>query len=491
MTDYFGAQNAPGTQQFGGAGVTMEDLMKAINDVGIPAHTPGSGTLDAIMPEDLSADLVNLQFRNEHLKFGRALPGATAKNRLHQFARVVDHGPAMSPFVAEGDGPNYSADATTDRLSVLLQQVTDGYEVTEMSRHITLVGGAGASAIDFKRTEAMLRIEMGLEYLRFKGLSTCFPNAPNGFLPLLLAANPSNVIDMQGELLTPRKINAAAVKIANAFGTPDRVWMSHGVQSQLAEQQLAYARDTLPMGAQRTAVEQGAAVGKFMSSTGARIDYENHVVLQPGFGMEAYTTTAVGAVADRPATPAFSAQPSAGAPGGGEESKFGALGTVQYALIARNLKGFSAPVLSDTVSVAKGQKVSMTVNDAAVANVDCYSVFRKDSTTGGEFMFVRFAPYTGSPTVIEDLNHDRPGTSTVFMMQHGGGQATPENDPSATIREVRLGAGGGRLYELRLPTGVNGKTTEQRLLLAFLAWILLAPKKMVIFKNCYDGGVVI
>jgi hypothetical protein len=28
-------------------------------------------------------------------------------------------------------------------------------------------------------------------------------------------------------------------------------------------------------------------------------------------------------------------------------------------------------------------------------------------------------------------------------------------------------------------------------LLAFLAWILLAPKKMVIFKNCYDGGVVI
>jgi hypothetical protein len=386
----------------------------------------------------------------------------------------------LEGFVAEGGGPSVDIVPTWERGTVQLRQVTEAYQITEMARLVNIHDGAGGSAKAASQKSAILKMEMMLEYWRFKGRNAVNARSFDGLVALMEALCPNNIVDKQGTVLTPQDIDKGAIRVVNKYGVPEACWMSYGVKGQLAQLQLQYARDNLNMGARRQVVEQGAAVGKFLASTEDEIRYEPHVVLQPEFGPEELQTLAFGTLA--PATPTFSAQPTAGAPGGGETSVFLAsdAATYRYKVVAFGPRGRSAPVESNTVAVAAGQKVSMTVNDAGLPLIDRYGVWRTGGPGGTTYKFMGWYAWTGSPTVIADLNAYRPGCSWVFMLSH-----KPD-----ILQEVRLGP--RKLVEFSVPFGTDATnpTSWRYLLLTFIALMLRAPDKIRAWKNCYDPGLV-
>ena len=472
-------QNIPGV-----ANVSEAELRKAIL-AGLPVHTPGSGNLDAIMPEDLSALVTELTFQDKHNVVGKLLAKAEASNMLHQFARLQNQGGLDADFVTEGGGTEVDADPEYDRPNVQLRQVTRSYRLTEAMRRVRVLSGSGANAAKAElQRQALIKAERNLDFARVLGRNAANPRSYNGIIPLLEAAETTAgltdtyIIDMRGEELTPEKLDEQVVAIFNRAGSPENLLTSADIIGRLAQRQLASRRDTLPIAAKPGPVHQGMMVNGFLSSTGYSVEYTPTVVMQPEYHTLGFNAAGVGP--NRPDQPVI-ASIGAGAPGGGQVSKWVAAdnGNYTYRVAAYGIRGQSVSADSGAQAVTAGQMVSITITDAAVNLVDHYKVWRRRGT--GPFQFMAQVPKAafGTDTVIEDLNHDVPGTSWALMFN-----PAPDN-----VQKVLLGNKDFEEFPIAFGTDANFPTSWGYLLIKFEAIALRAPQWMVAFKNCASRNV--
>lgn len=255
-----------------------------------------------------------------------------------------------------------------------------------------------------------------LERALFVGDSSLIPEQFDGLIPQILAGAPNaalNTFDLRGGPLTEDIINDAAlvVKTEPNYGRATDLHLPDGGYSDLAKQFYPSQRFNMPPAGWNNGMV-GLNIQGFYSQFGP-IKFNPNVFLQFGPGVGA----AVGDAAKRPSTLTENTAPAA-APDAASQFISSDAGDYNYQCTAINRYGRSAPLaMTGPVTVAAGDKVTMTVADGAVTGtaIECYRS-APGGAVGTERLMVTVAR-AGATTTITDLNADLPGTAKATLIQ--------------------------------------------------------------------------
>jgi len=393
----------------------LQGLKKAMTTgSGIP--TPGAsvaGNFAPLVPESLEQYLYNAIESADMLVALKAI--APFKERVGspttQWDTLEGVGRSASIFMGEIARPN-EEDSTYVRRTIETKVMGVVGRVSLRTQHANTIAGVGdAMAVEVKnRTLFLLR---NIEQAIFTGYSSLIPEQFDGLERQIAAANPDNIFDARGALLTLNLINnvAKAARRAGNFGLLNTMFCSVSAYSDLLRDVLnpttSVTRQNFDMGAAETSY--GVSVRRLLTAFG-EIDITYSQFIVEGTEPEAY-----GPVALRPSAPlaggAVAAAPAAG-------SLFAAAdaGDYIYAVAAVNSRGQSAALVTAAVTVAAGDGVTIPVVDGG-NNPTCYVVYRSalngDATTLREAFRVAV---TGAAQNIVDLNAALPGTSKAYLL---------------------------------------------------------------------------
>ena len=476
-----------GGDLLGGTRASQDEVIKAIQ-AGARPFVPGSGTMDAVTPEDLSELVTEIVFKDKHTVVGKMLSTAEAKNATHRYARLLSEGGLESDFVPEGGGSQVDSDPVFDSPDVQLRQITRQYTITEMQRYIhTLAATGGVQGRKaYLRTMQIRKAERNLDYSRVFGDGTLNGASYDGMITLVRAAAAAAgttdewIRDLRGEELTPEFIDDLVVDVFNSAGEPTHLLTSPNVVGRLSQRQLAFRRDGVSVGQKASPIIQGQRATGLLSSTDLEIGYKSSIVMQPEFHTFNYVPAGIGT--NQPAQPVIAAA-GAGAPGLGQVSQWavGDAGTYSYRIVAyHGTRGQSVPVTSADIPVGAGEMVTGEIDDAAILNahIDHYKIWRRRGTGPFQYMTSVAKGAFGVNTTFFDLNDDIPGTSYAILF----------NPDPEYVQQVRLG--NKNFYEIGVPLGANSAmpTSWLYFLIKFEALIVRAPSWFRIIKNCAARG---
>lgn len=418
--------------------VALQKALVAGQDINNPGTSAGSGF--ALRPEDLSSSLKNTTYKLTDVQLWRALTKLPAFNTVVEYNRLEQYGSGVGAFIAEGDLPE-SDDSTYSRNYSVVKYLGTTRSV---SHQMSLVrtGGGVQNVIGQETINGTAWLLRQAERVLFAGDSTLIPQQFDGLRKQITDGAPNatlNTIDLRGLPLTQDVINDAmyVVKSEPNYGQGTDLYCADGAFADLAKQ--FYPAQRLPITPQGW---NNGMVGlniQGMYTQFGPVRFHPDVFIQFGPGAN---TSAQGNAAKIPSTPSESVAPAAGALGGGETSQFIAsdAGDYYWKVTAINRYGRSAPVtMTGAVTVAAGQKVTMTVADGATVGT-AFEVFRSDkdgAATTCKLMTV--VARSGATTAITDFNNDIPGTSDAFCIQQNldffaGHQLAPfTRIPLATI----------------------------------------------------------
>lgn len=392
----------------------LQWLRKAMTTgTGIP--TPGAavpGNFAPLVPESLEQYLFNAIESADDLVAMKAI--APYKERVgsptSQWDTLEGVGRSASIFMGEIARPN-EEDSTYVRRTVETKVMGVVGRVSLRTQYANTIAGIGdAMAQEVKnRTLFLLR---NMEQAIFVGDSSLIPEQFDGLERQIRAANPENIFDARGNLLTLNLVNqvAAATRAAGNFGRLNTMFCSVRAYSGILDDVLNTAsvnRQNFDMGAGETTY--GVSVRRFMSAFG-EIDVTYSQFIVEGTAPEAY-----GPVALRPSAP-IAGGAVAAAPNPASQFAAGDAGNYIYAIAAVSCRGQSAALQTAVVAVAAGDGVTIPIVDGGNGTT-CYVVYRSalngDATTLREaFRVAR----TGPAQNIVDLNAALPGTSKAYLL---------------------------------------------------------------------------
>ena len=170
------------------------------------------------------------------------------------------------------------------------------------------------------------------------------------------------------------------------------------------------------MGPSQNQVLLGVRPTAILSPNGDEVSLEPHAFLKPE---GAPPESAVGE--DQVAAPSIADASAAN----DDDSLFGTndAGTYTYKAVAVGLKGRSAAGVQASVSVAAGQKVSLTIHDENASKVEYYKIYRSEADSSdvayiGAIAQARDANGNAIDTVFTDRNESLPGTGVAVIAQH-------------------------------------------------------------------------
>lgn len=444
-------------------GEISSDLHKALL-VGDSVNNPGTAAGEGfpLRVESLEKTLKNVTYSSDKAILWKNIFKSPAFNTVEEFNRIKDYGDDVGGFISENDTPEVN-DSTYERAFEKIKFMGTTRELSFASSLVRPAHGNVEAQEVVNGTNWLLRV---IERSLFFGNDTFIPVQLNGLEKQISENAPNtdlNVIDMRGLPLTEDIVNDAALIIRTEpnYGTATDMYMSDGVYSDLAKQ--FYPAQRLPPG------YTGGMVGtlvKGMHSQSGAIMFNPDVFIQEG---PKAPTVGLGNASKRPSNPSESVAPAAVALGGGETSYFGATdaGDYRYKVVAVNRYGYSAAVaLTGPVTVAAGQKVTMTIADGSTVGT-AYDLYRtdKDGAAGTERFMARYVR-TGATTVLTDFNADLPGTSKSFLIQ--------QNVEFFTIKQLAP--------FMRVPLATVS-TSKRWMQLIFLTLQVFAPGKGLVFKN--------
>lgn len=442
----------------------IEELVKAMT-VGAPPPGVGGGTMQALTIESLDTMMTYLTHRPSHLKLLKRFVRANAISITHQFTQLTGHGHALNPFIPEGGLPAVVSDSSWVRQDRRLKIAAERAEVSDVANVVTLQGGVTAPMVAEESQRKLQSILSKMEWECFFGDDTVNPLSFNGLANQVAAAN---VQDLRGKNLTTDAIGEATVNILNSAGPlPQACFMSFGAHNALGlmgGSHLILDRDDNSRGGDSTL----AVHAKGQKTVAGNVPYEGSYFLQPTFVQPG----AIGPATSRPVQPLLTsavAAPSA-------TSRFVAIdaGNYRYEIAAVGLSGRSTTLAVAPVAVAMGDGVTFTLNDAAIADVVFYEVWRSDlngAVATNKFMVK--VPFTGGPTVFIDDNDDIPGTSHAFLVNF-----------NLDITEyATLGVGPVRVDIAKTAL------SHQFCIVMVGGLIVKAPSQLWVFKNCADTYV--
>jgi len=419
MNGHVSWRDYAGLQGFGQAsGEEVSDLRKALSagqDIGAPAVAAGEGF--PLRVESLENTLKTVTYKMDDVRLWSSVTKLPAYNTVEEVNLLKEYGSGVAAFIDEGDLPE-SDDSTFERSYTVIKYMGTTRSVTHVMSLIRPAHGNVIAQETINGTAWLLR---QLERALFFGDSSMIPIQFDGVLKLIQdnAPNPNlNVLDLRGKPLTEDFLNDGAliVKTEPNYGRATDLYCADGAFSDLAKQFYPAERYNVPTSGWNQGMV-GMNIQGFFSQFGP-IKFNPDTFIQ--FGPSA-PTTATGPTGKRPDTPTESVAPAAGAVAGGETSLFVAAdaGDYYYSVSAINRYGRSAAVaMTGPVTVAAGEKVTMTVADGSIAGT-AFEMYRSemDAAAAGSERYCNTQARSAATTVLTDLNHDLPGTSKATLIQ--------------------------------------------------------------------------
>lgn len=404
----------------------LQQLIKSLEAGGYNA-APGSLVQgSALQIEDLSPVMKNVTYGDQHIKLQKALKVEGCKSTFPQWVRKLSVGSWDGMAVLEG---GVGDEGTSDyaRIGVPMAFFAKTRRVTMAADMVATVDGKKGS--DREAENAALELAGGIEFECFLGKANYSNAGVFDGNPQAIAANmpgmqgaeqqirqsdsernaqdlmfaeygsSDSVVIAGGGTLSQDMIEDASVRVADNFGSPDKLFVSNRVMS--AYNKISFGKERIILaGAAQDAT--GAELKRQWTSMG--------VVPLEASRFLAGKAQPRRASAGAPATPSIAGSAT---PAG---STGLAAGTYIYLVTAFNERGESAPV-SSSQTLALNDYVTLDI--APVANARGFNVYRSEvggSAASAKFIGRVVAALSGN-TTFTDLANKRPGFSTGFMMQ--------------------------------------------------------------------------
>lgn len=294
-------------------------------------------------------------------------------------------------------------------------------------REVSFVQTLQNSIVEAEAVEAQngaLQLLTDAEYLSFEGDSSVVGTEFDGIYAQIASLGDSDhILDAAGQSLNSISLvdqAAATITGFGNFGTPTHLFMSQLNQSDFNTNLDPAFRVSLTGNSQDLML--GAPVKGISTSWGdiktiADVFIRDERQQRP-FELD-YPAVAAANVAFKPQT-------VTGAATSDVSSKFGAThaGNYYYAVAGVNAAGQSGALVSAQVSVAQGDKVTLTIAASAAGTESGYAIYRgrkNGSNALTDLRFVTRVPKTGASTTYVDLNRKIPGTTKAYLLNMAGG----------------------------------------------------------------------
>lgn len=391
-----------------GASTDFAKSLTTGNDVVLPGGTGGA----ALRRQDLADDVKNLTYTKKDFTIFNLIPRGIADSTAYEYTIQDGYGDAgSSRFVGEMDIASIN-DIDLERKVVSMKIISDTRQASILSLQVNNT----ADPLDKLLDAAMITIAKTIEYGIFYGdADLSAKGAGQGFefdgLKKLIPA--ANVIDLGGKILTETDLNAAAVKIAENYGTADSVFMPVGVQAAFVNNQLN--RQWVSQGS-ASQVASGFNVPTFFSSQGALKLYPSTIMMN-----DKILNRSAAIDPQAPLAPVVTTSVKAGA---GKFADSDLSNDLHYAVRLVSAKSAkSAPAFVDAKLASNTSEVTLDINLGVqiIGAPQHVEIFRKDEFTGNFFLIGR-VPFFNK-TVVDgafhvsfvDANEDIPGTADVFV----------------------------------------------------------------------------
>lgn len=426
-----------------------------------------TGSLSPLIPQSIENTLASATYTMKELALWPAIPKVSVSNTLHEYSVINDHGLDLEPFISEG-GAGTTNRAQYERKNVRVKYLAERREVSDVGSLVGLIG-ANQNAIAEETERGTLRLLQKLERSLWHADESVNPLAFDGIIKQIESfGGGSNTADLGGRAPSPRLLQEVLAEIQSApnFGRPDCIYVEPRMHAELIKFAVQWGRhDQLNVASAANGITYGAQDLMINSP------YGPVKVKSAPFLFNAYKAPAAGS-GNGPASPST----PTGATASNPNSKFasGDDGDYIYRVVAVNNDGYSAPVDSAAVTVAVGDRVTLTIPQQA--GPVFFKIYRTeaDGSAADATLIGEIANNTGSDTDFIDDNQVRANSSKIVFVQH---------DPQV-MEFVRL------LDFFRRPLA-EVATSKPFLLMLFGSPIIKVPQKCWVLQNAKISSTLI
>lgn len=371
----------------------------------------------ALRVQSLDATLQAILAEQAHFKLFNALQKADAGATVDEWTEATDQGGFPGGTTNTETGDIGVGTGTYARRTGLVKYLMTQCQVS----FVTTLQNAIVEAEATENQMGTLRLLRDVEHLLFEGDSTVVPTEFDGIGTQIVGlGSADHVIDVGGAALNSiDKISQGAATIAGPgnWGMPTHLYMSQLVQSDMdigLDPAFRVPLNDVPGGG----ISLGAPVRGFRTSWGdiaavADVFVRDEAQKKP-------FELLYPAVATANAGMVCAAVPT-GVAASDASSAFGAshAGNYYYAVAGVSKAGQSAVSKSAAITVAAGDKVTLTITDSAGATETGYVIYRsrKNGTNAtSDFRECARVAYGGATTTWVDYNRDIPGTSKAYLL---------------------------------------------------------------------------
>ena len=472
-----GAGMAPGVS-LGGNLQQFEDLQKALTATTYETNVANLTGGSALTVQSLDTALKATVQENDHFVLFNRLQSTNATNIVDEYIRQTNVGGWLGGStnsqmgVVRAATGEYSREVGYVKFLMQLRQVS----------HVLNIGKNIVEAISAEEMNGAKALLTDAEYLLFHGDADASPTQFDGIFAAIdkaIAAGDSTadrIYDMNGAKLDsvePFSEVNVAVSGYGSWGRISDVYLPISVQNDLnmgldpAFRWSTQSGQEIKLGGQVTGVK--LTNGVMMTNQDTFLHDEASPMVKPFEVTQAATATA---------NAAFKPQTLAGVTASDASSRFTGtrIGNYYYAVeaIGPNGEGMSQVTKSAQVSVASGEKVTLTITASAANSETGYRIFRSKqngTNTTADFRLMAVVKKAGGTTTYVDLNRDLPGTVKVPLLNLSTG----------------ADAIGWRQYQsmqkISLPFGVGGMAVHSWFQFLFGYLRVTKPKHHGYIKN--------
>lgn len=475
----------------------LNDTIRKNSQVGYQTPAVMDGSFSPLVPQSIEGTLASATHTMRDLVLFPMLPKVQVSNTVHEYAVIKEHGLDLDPFIAEGGGASSDFGSTAssyERKSVKIKYMAERRQISDVSTLVGIIGpNPNALAEETERgTMSLLRkVEVecfyGDEDVKAKGFDGIIKQIERtddarDFAQFGGRPFSQNQEDLAGASLSAVKLHDILGELHSAprFGKPDAIFVDPKQYSKLIADSAANGRHDAML-----LVNQGDQ-GVVTLGAGPRIHVMGPmgpvpVVAAPFLNRQLPAPTAAAGSSSRPSDPVFLAQPSQTA----AASSFDAAGTgaghdgeVRYVVVAVNAHGYSAPVVSDEVSVDDGNGATFQLAAPAIA-ADYYRIYRTPCFAAGEAAALTDAQVIAQAKLIAEV---LPSEVRAAALVDNGierldcGRVLIASMDQNTLEFARL------LDFLRRPLAETG-AAKQFLLMLFGSPVVKVPGKNYVLRN--------
>jgi len=452
------------------------ELQKALLTTGYGTDVAAFTGGQALRVQSLDQVLYDVVWQEAHIKLFKLLKKSPTYSTVDEWTERSEYGGPWGAVAGEADNPP----STTAELARRVGYVKFYRTYREVSHVATIVKNIVQAVSE--EEQAGTQFLLGhLERDVFFGDSSVIPEQMDGLTPIILANGDDRcVIDLQAQPLDSRElIHEAASIVGSNAGVPTHLFLDPYAKADLDISMLPAERFVVPTRSADGQYEVDLGIGTVATSWG-KIEVVADIFLAPERGwfnrktdpLYRAPTTARGGDSNNPAPDAPTAVSGTADGTGGNMPA----GDYYYRVSAINRNGESASVASDAITVAAGQKVTLTIThtDSAISGFRIYRS-AKDASDAGDcrYLYHVAADSSGTTHFVDDGSWV-PGCTAAFLIDMHRG------DPALDWRQLLP------MMKLELAI-VKPAIPWLQMIYGFLR--VTRPWRLVMFKNILPSAI--